>query len=218
MSKTTIYYYSDFDQVTDSVLDEMTSWMSQQQQELIASLHTPMHKREQALAYAMLCLALREGFDGQQGVVRCGEELFTAGAGMERLPLWRVAEHGKPFLTNYVGVYFNISHCSRAVAVAMSHQDVGVDVEGRRRFSDGLLARSMSQAEQAAVRGSADPEATFARLWTRKEAYFKWLGTGILITRLPHTESDAQEEGCAIETQYVERDAFFLSVAFKKTS
>jgi len=213
----TIFYFSDFDLVTDSVLDEMTRWMSTQQQELIASLHTPMHKREQALAYAMLCRALREGFDGEQGVVRCGKELFSAGIGMDRLPLWRVEEHGKPFLTNYEGVYFNISHCSRAVAVAMSYRDVGVDVEGRRRFSDGLLTRSMSEAEQEEVRSSADPEATFARLWTRKEAYFKWLGTGILITRLPFTECDAQEASCCIETQYVEKDAFFLSVAFKKS-
>ncbi len=213
-----VYYFSDFDLVTDQVLAEITCWMPAQQQERMASLHTLSRRREQVLAYAMLCRALQDGFNGEWQLVRCGAELFPAGVGVERLPLWHIGEHGKPFLANYEGVHFNISHCSRAVAVAVSHCNVGVDVEGSRRYSEGVLHRSMSHEEQAEIAQSNNPEAAFARLWTRKEAYFKWLGTGILIARLPFVEADAQKAHCHIETQYVGQDDFFLSLAYEINS
>lgn len=87
--------------------------------------------------------------------------------------------HGKPFLQDYPGIHFNISHCRNAIAVAVGDEPVGIDVESFRKFSTGLLDKSMNPAESAEVLGSQYPEEAFASFWTRKEAVFKLKGTGI---------------------------------------
>jgi phosphopantetheinyl transferase len=172
------------------------------------------------VAYTMLCNALAyesEHLSGDDIVLKEVEEHQLAMPLIDP-PLWRFGEQGKPFITNYENCHFNISHCTQAVTVAVASRNVGVDVEGPRRFNEGLLQRSMSPIEQAEIRQSSNAEATFSKLWTRKEAYFKWLGTGILITRLPFTEEDAAQAQCHIETQYVDVADFFLSLAFKISS
>ena len=130
-------------------------------------------------------------------------------------PLFAYDEHGKPYLTNHEGIYFNISHCKEAVAVGVSHCNIGIDVEGRRRFSDSLLQRAFNETEQKMVTNAADPESEFARIWTRKEAFFKWTGTGILIDHLKTTEHDANNANCIVTTFSISDGEipFWLSVA-----
>lgn len=87
---------------------------------------------------------------------------------------------GSPFLPDHPGLSVSISHCCRAVAVAVSPEGrVGIDVECRRRIGDGLVDRVCTPDEAATVRASADNVMAFLRLWTRKEAVLKMRGTGI---------------------------------------
>ena len=88
-------------------------------------------------------------------------------------------EHGKPYLEGHPDIHFNISHCSKAIAIAVSDNPVGIDVEAFRHFNEGLLEKSMNESERAEIMASTSPEETFASYWTRKEAVFKLLGTGI---------------------------------------
>lgn len=90
-----------------------------------------------------------------------------------------IGGHGKPYLADRPDIHFSISHCRSAIAVAVSDSPVGVDVEAFRSFSDGLLDKSMNPSEKAAILASEEPQEVFASLWTRKEAVFKLLGTGI---------------------------------------
>ncbi len=90
-----------------------------------------------------------------------------------------IGGHGNPYLTDRSDVHFSISHCRSAIAVAVSDSPIGVDVEAFRSFSDGLLNKSMNSSEKAAILASEEPQEAFASLWTRKEAVFKLLGTGI---------------------------------------
>ena len=128
----------------------------------------------------------------------------------------RIAEHGKPYLIDHDGIYFNISHCKQAIVTAVSDYEIGIDAEGRRRYSDNLMERAYNDAEITAVLHSNEPETEFARIWTRKEAFFKWTGTGILIEHIKSVEQDAVAAGCSISTQLVTPDRgnpFFLSIA-----
>ena len=87
---------------------------------------------------------------------------------------------GAPSLPSRPDLSVSLSHCRRAVAVAISHEGrVGIDVESRRRMSDGLVERVCTPEELAAVRAAADPVMAFLQLWTRKEAVLKCRGTGI---------------------------------------
>ena len=87
-------------------------------------------------------------------------------------------EHGAPYLED--GPYFSISHCKQGIAVVVSDQPVGIDIEGMRKVDDGLVRKTMNTQEQAQIAAAANPEQEFIRLWTRKEAYVKMLGTGII--------------------------------------
>ena len=90
-----------------------------------------------------------------------------------------VGEHGKPYLVDHSDIHFNISHCQKAIATVVSDKPVGIDVESFRHFNESLLDKTMNDTEKAEILSSASPEEKFASYWTRKEAVFKLMGTGI---------------------------------------
>lgn len=96
--------------------------------------------------------------------------------------------HGRPVLLNRNPgrlpgwPHFSLSHSHQVAVVAVADTTVGVDVQ---RVPPAHAVRlclpdlhPAEQAELAAVPGGRRPVA-FARLWTRKEAYLKGLGTGL---------------------------------------
>ena len=88
--------------------------------------------------------------------------------------------HGAPFLPSHPGIYISISHCSGAVAVAVSNDVVvGIDIERRRKVSEGLMERVCTPQELESIHSSADPTMQFLRFWTCKEAVLKMRRTGI---------------------------------------
>lgn len=114
-------------------------------------------ERERALAYDILCRLLDEEH-----------------------PRLEHDDKGAPYLPDRPELSVSISHCRNAVAVAVSPEGrVGIDVECRRKISDGLMERVCMAEELAAVRDAADPTMSFLQLWTRKEAVLKMRGTGI---------------------------------------
>lgn len=221
-----VYYFNDFDAVDEQTIEQMLTLAAPQQVELVHSIKMLSRQREQAVSYAMLAYALQ--FNRAQILDRETTVLpFPTPWLLEPVdvpPTWAVGEHGKPYLTNHEGVHFNISHCREAIVTAVSGHEIGVDVEGRRKFSDNLLGRAFSEAEQHLVRQSDDPEQEFARIWTRKEAWFKWTGTGILIDHLKTVEEEAAIAQCHIETTLVspplpfQDHVFYLSIAQDQTT
>ncbi len=105
-------------------------------------------------------------------------ELLSSEFGLEKFSI-APGEHGKPYLTDHPDIHFNISHCRNAIAVVVSDNPVGIDVESFRHFSDGLLDKTMNPEEKAGILSSESPEEAFAAYWTCKEAVFKMQGTGI---------------------------------------
>lgn len=92
--------------------------------------------------------------------------------------------HGRPVLLGGgPGLpHFSLSHSHQVAVVAIAAGPVGVDV---RRVPAAQTVRlcvpdlhPAEQAELAALPARRRP-AAFARLWTRKEAYLKGLGTGL---------------------------------------
>ena len=93
-------------------------------------------------------------------------------------PSFLYNEYGAPYLAD--GPYFSISHCKQAIAVVVSDSPVGVDIEGIRKMDDGLVRKTMNTQEQTQIAAADNPAQEFIRLWTRKEAYVKMQGTGII--------------------------------------
>lgn len=89
---------------------------------------------------------------------------------------------GKPFARG-LSVEFSVSHSGELVLCAVSDKPVGADIEKVRPVKDRLIARVCTQKELYFVndRNLSEDEKTkrFFRVWTGKEAYFKFTGTGI---------------------------------------
>ncbi|MYR38872.1 4'-phosphopantetheinyl transferase superfamily protein [Streptomyces sp. SID4944] len=93
--------------------------------------------------------------------------------------------HGRPAVVqtdDAPTLHFSLAHSRGLIAVAVAPRVIGVDVE--RLPSTGTVeacARALHTRERAEL-AAVPPEerqAYFGRLWTRKEAYLKALGTGL---------------------------------------
>ena len=89
---------------------------------------------------------------------------------------------GKPFLPEYPGIHFNISHCDGLAVCAFHSRPIGVDAELPGYFAPILPKKALSPDEQRFLKSrAADPaleQEWFYRFWTLKEAYVKKTGTG----------------------------------------
>lgn len=83
---------------------------------------------------------------------------------------------GKPYIIGSE-LQFSISHTKGAVCAAFSDMgEVGADIERKdRRVSERMLDRTLSEGEKPLVRNNED----FLRIWVKKEAFLKRVGTGI---------------------------------------
>ena len=82
-------------------------------------------------------------------------------------------EHGKPFFEH--GPFFSISHSRQYSVVAVSENEIGIDIEMHESPSERLIERCFTEEEQQLARLSTEK---FLRIWTAKEAVLKFLGTG----------------------------------------
>ncbi|MBV6455625.1 MAG: hypothetical protein LMBGKNDO_00501 [Bacteroidales bacterium] len=115
-----------------------------------------------AAAYVLLVYALKT------------EKLFNG------LPIFAYGPCNKPFLANYPGIHFNISHCEGTVVCALSNTPVGIDIEKVIPYDDDLARYICNTSEYQWI--NAAPEEKSLRLtemWTRKESGVKCSGTGI---------------------------------------
>jgi 4'-phosphopantetheinyl transferase len=93
-------------------------------------------------------------------------------------------QQGKPFLSDYAQVSFNVSHSGACVLIAISDvRRVGVDVESIDRAFDWTGPARLVCSEQELhwlqqMQSSLRLQA-FLRVWTAKEALVKAVGTGI---------------------------------------
>lgn len=91
--------------------------------------------------------------------------------------------HGKPRLSRFPELEFNLAHTREAIAIAIAAHPVGIDIERvapERAALDGA-ASFFAPAECAALARCA-PESRhelFFALWTLKEAYVKARGEGL---------------------------------------
>lgn len=190
------------------IFDDMTQCSEQEVARLLPLVSA--QRREQALRYKhtfgqYCCL--------QSYKMLC--ELLAEWSRVHQLPInqqptFLYNDYGAPYIEG--GPHFSISHCKRGIAVAVSENPIGIDIESIRSFKPELMRKTMNEDEQLRITYSAIPEVEFIRFWTQKEALLKLQGTGI-ISDLHHvlahtndiswTEMINQEKGyiCTIATR-----------------
>ncbi|MDO4739876.1 MAG: 4'-phosphopantetheinyl transferase superfamily protein [Eubacteriales bacterium] len=89
---------------------------------------------------------------------------------------------GKPFVVGRERFFYNLSHSGERVVIAYGESEVGVDIERHRPDADAAaIARRFfaPEEERYVMQDAAGMLARFYEIWTAKESYVKYLGTGL---------------------------------------
>jgi len=94
------------------------------------------------------------------------------------------SDRGKPYIQNFNGLYFNLSHSQDLAIYALCRdREVGIDLEfiNFQCDVDSIAKRYFLPSEQKVISslGDRDKYLAFYRAWTLKEAYGKATGEGI---------------------------------------
>ncbi|MBO7486500.1 MAG: 4'-phosphopantetheinyl transferase superfamily protein [Spirochaetaceae bacterium] len=87
---------------------------------------------------------------------------------------------GKPLLTGFDYIHFNLSHSGTYAVCALDDSAIGIDIERIKPAKAGIAARFFSAEETEFLKTipNEDQKAFFV-VWTRKEAFLKALGKGL---------------------------------------
>ena len=129
------------------IFDDMTQCSEQEVARLLPLVSA--QRREQALrykhtfgqycclqSYKMLCELLAEWSRVHQLPIN-------------QQPIFLYNDYGAPYIEG--GPHFSISHCKRGIAVAVSENPIGIDIEGIRRWDEGLVRKTMNNEEQKLI-------------------------------------------------------------------
>ena len=99
----------------------------------------------------------------------------------EEIVFMRSAE-GKPYIEN-IPVHFNISHSGDFVICAFSELEIGIDIEEIKEVDLAIAERFFCsfEVQDLFMQKQVDQFEYFFSLWTLKESYLKWLGSGMAI-------------------------------------
>ena len=88
-----------------------------------------------------------------------------------------VDSNGKPYSTT--GLEFNLSHSDNMIILAVSENKIGCDIQKFSERNFERMAKFVFHKNEVVLLKFADNKAdTFLKLWTKKEAFLKLIGTG----------------------------------------
>lgn len=175
---------------------------------LRAGLQTAEYERLRAVGHvggraasvgARLAL-LRLLTDAQEQLTAYGMDSLPPVKGKPLAALCRT-EQGTPYLADG-DVAISFAHSDRLSVCVLAHGGrIGVDVEPfERRImrTEEIAARYFSEGERALLARADDTDSAFLRIWTRKEALGKALGTG-LNAEPERLDTTAYPDDCFVE-------------------
>ena len=94
-------------------------------------------------------------------------------------------EYKKPYLKDNP-LYFNISHSNQLIAIIVSDKECGIDIEyiDETRNLAKISRKVLSPNELLLYNLSIRKHKYFYKQWTKKEAYYKQIGTGIKYNKI----------------------------------
>ncbi|NLX92541.1 MAG: 4'-phosphopantetheinyl transferase superfamily protein [Clostridiales bacterium] len=123
-----------------------------------------------------------------------------------------LTQAGKPYVFNRCDVHFNISHSGNRVVCAVHDKPVGIDIQKMKEPRlEALAKRFFTQKEQECF-FSTPPDTRkvqFFKIWTAKESYIKFLGTG-----MKDVKKDI-DESCVIRTSLLFPD-YVVSICHER--
>jgi phosphopantethiene--protein transferase domain len=96
---------------------------------------------------------------------------------------FKTNNYGKPYIDSLPNFYFNISHTRNAFVIGISDNSIGVDIEKEKDFDIKIAKRFFTSNELNYILDFEESETNkyFYVIWTKKEAYIKYMGKGMSI-------------------------------------
>lgn len=89
-------------------------------------------------------------------------------------------KHGKPYLISNKELSFNISHSGEFIVIAISNENIGVDIQECIDLDyEDLAIRFFSEQDYNYISNASNIKEKFFRIWTLKESYLKARGSGL---------------------------------------
>ena len=143
---------------------EAYSAVSQERRKKVDAYRLPKDKR----------LSLGAGVLLEQGLARLGIQDYSL----------RYGENKKPYLVGCPKLFFSLSHSEPYAVCAFFDKEIGMDVERVSDVSEGVMRKVTTEKEYAFLQNlsAEQKKEQFTRLWTAKESYTKYLGTGLSLS------------------------------------
>ncbi len=126
---------------------------------------------------------------------------------------------GKPHLLNIPNFHFNISHTQCALIVATHSSSIGIDIEELSSIDSNIEADLVKRffcidERNYIFKSSASMDKRFWEVWTKKEAYLKFLGTGL---NIPLNSFSIFSTNISSKMHTVQKDNFVISLCTCKS-
>jgi len=89
-------------------------------------------------------------------------------------------KNGKPYFIDYRDLHFSLSHSDKIIALVFSDELIGIDIEVKKKRKLSVAKKFFSKSEQNYIfQDESFANQRFLEIWTKKEAYIKYLGESI---------------------------------------
>ncbi|BDC94594.1 4'-phosphopantetheinyl transferase family protein [Treponema bryantii] len=153
-----VYFFSDLDKISDTYLINYEKYVSEIRRKYSKKYKFQIDRKLSIIVFILLRVGLFREFG-----IRNKIEVYKH-------------ENGKPYLDGFPNLFISFSHCKNAVACGISTSNIGVDVQEYVNFDESVAERFFCSDEIKQI--SMDSNG-FTKLWTLKESFCKYKGTGL---------------------------------------
>lgn len=156
-----VYLFDQLDAFKDDLFDQSLALLPVERQQKATAYRQKIDQKLSVLGYVLLNYGLKNEYDITENIV------FSYSA------------KGKPFLTHYPQIYFNISHCKNGVICGVHTTEIGVDIETVEAYDVELAGHVCNDRELKLINKSDNKALAFTKIWTMKESLMKKTGIGL---------------------------------------
>lgn len=155
-----IAYFDEIGYISDEQLKKMTLHIPAWYRKKIERYRAKESRKQRILVYMLFryCIIQEYGLDENWE--------FSYG------------KYGKPYIEGE-DIHFNFSHTKSAIACVVSRTPVGIDVQDIVTDYQRIIHKVCTRKEIRWLESVPDSQRSFTRLWSLKEAFVKYKGTGI---------------------------------------
>ncbi|AQS09807.1 4'-phosphopantetheinyl transferase psf-1 [Clostridium saccharobutylicum] len=156
----TVLYFENIQSITEKQFDTFFNYLPNYRKEKILKYKFQKDKNTSLIAFLLLLYGLN---------ITCPENIPNM-----------CYNFGKPFFKNIPDLHFNFSHSDNEAACIISKYPCGIDIQAISNIDYNLLSYVCTPKEKELIEhSSCDFNATFTKLWSIKESYFKFTSTGL---------------------------------------